>query len=107
VIGLAGGVCGPKCRIDDLLEWGADAIFTISNGSMDLQSYFKMSTPQTSLENCAANSGSTIPIPGRDVMVQAWYQGGISVFDFRDPANPEEIAFLDRGPTNAERRGSR
>ncbi len=101
-----GGGGGPKCRIDDPMEWGADAIFTISDGTMHFQSYFKMPAPQTSLENCVAHNGSMIPIPGRDVMVQAWYQGGISVFDFTDPANPVEIAFFDRGPTNAERMGN-
>jgi hypothetical protein len=101
-----GGGGGPKCRIDDPYEWGADAIFTIANGSMDFQSYYKMSAPQTSLENCVAHNGSMIPIPGRDVMVQAWYQGGISVFDFTDPANPVEIAYFDRGPTDGERLGS-
>jgi hypothetical protein len=101
-----GGGGGPKCRIDDPMEWGADAIFTISHGTMHFQSYFKMPAPQTSLENCVAHNGSMIPIPGRDVMVQAWYQGGISVFDFTDPANPVEIAFFDRGPTNAERMGN-
>jgi hypothetical protein len=101
-----GGGGGPKCRIDDPLEWGADAIFTIANGSMDFQSYYKMSAPQTSFENCVAHNGSMIPIPGRDVMVQAWYQGGISVFDFTDPANPVEIAYFDRGPTDGERLGS-
>jgi hypothetical protein len=101
-----GGGGGPKCRIDDPMEWGADAIFTISDGTMHFQSYFKMPAPQTSLENCVAHNGSMIPIPGRDVMVQAWYQGGISVFDFTDPANPVEIAFFDRGPSNAERMGN-
>ena len=101
-----GGGGGPKCRIDDPYEWGADAIFTIANGSMDFQSYYKMSAPQTSLENCVAHNGSMIPIPGRDVMVQAWYQGGISVFDFTDPANPVEIAFFDRGPSDGERLGA-
>ena len=101
-----GGGGGPKCRIDDPYEWGADAIFTIANGSMDFQSYYKMSAPQTSLENCVAHNGSMIPIPGRDVMVQAWYQGGISVFDFTDPANPVEIAYFDRGPSDGERMGS-
>ncbi|MBK5097342.1 MAG: hypothetical protein JJE01_06140, partial [Gemmatimonadetes bacterium] len=101
-----GGGGGPKCRIDDPMEWGADAIFTIANGTMDFQSYYKMSAPQTSFENCVAHNGSMIPIPGRDVMVQAWYQGGISVFDFTDPANPVEIAFFDRGPTDGERMGA-
>ena len=73
---------------------------------MDFQSYYKMSEPQTSLENCVAHNGSMIPIPGRDVMVQAWYQGGISVFDFTDPANPVEIAYFDRGPSDGERLGA-
>ncbi len=101
-----GGGGGPKCRIDDPLEWGADAIFTIANGSMDFQSYYKLPAPQTALENCVAHNGSLIPIPGRDVMVQAWYQGGISVFDFTDPANPVEIAFFDRGPSDGTRLGA-
>jgi len=101
-----GGGGGPKCRIDDPMEWGADAIFTIVNGGMNFQSYYKMPAPQTSLENCVAHNGSMIPIPGRDVMVQAWYQGGISVFDFTDPANPVEIAFFDRGPSDPDQLGS-
>jgi hypothetical protein len=82
------------------MEWGADAIFTIENQEMDFQSYYKLPAPQTSEENCVAHNGSLIPIPGRDVMVQAWYQGGISVFDWTDPANPVEIAFYDRGPVD-------
>ncbi len=93
-----GGGGQPKCRAGDPLEWGADAIFTIENGRLVFQSYYKMPAPQTPLENCVAHNGSMIPIPGRDVMVQAWYQGGISVFDFTDPKNPIEIAFHDRGP---------
>lgn len=101
-----GGGGGPKCRIDDPMEWGADAIFTIVNGGMNFQSYYKMPAPQTSLENCVAHNGSMIPIPGRDVMVQAWYQGGISVFDFTDPANPVEIAFFDRGPSDPDQLGA-
>ena len=97
-----GGGGGPKCRIDDPYEWGADAIFSLENGRMVFHRYFKMSAPQTSLENCVAHNGSLIPIPGRDVMVQGWYQGGISLFDWTDPDNPHEIAFHDRGPVNAE-----
>ncbi len=73
---------------------------------MQFQSYYKMPAPQTSEENCVAHNGSLIPIPGRDVMVQAWYQGGISVFDWTDPANPIEIAFFDRGPVDADRMAS-
>ena len=102
-----GGGGGPKCRPTDKKEWGADAIFTIdANRKMHFQSYYKLPAPQTSFENCVAHNGSLIPIPGRDVMVQAWYQGGISVFDWTDPKNPHEIAFFDRGPSDSTRLGS-
>jgi hypothetical protein len=97
-----GGGSQPKCRKTDKLEWGADAIFTLSNRQMQFQSYYKLPAPQTAQENCVAHNGSLIPIPGRDIMVQAWYQGGISVFDWTDPKNPKEIAFFDRGPVSAE-----
>jgi hypothetical protein len=100
-----GGGGQPKCRATDPKEWGANAIFTIETGELKLQSYYKLPAPQSSLENCVAHNGSLIPIPGRDVMVQAWYQGGISVFDWTDPASPFEIAFHDRGPSDAYRRG--
>ena len=96
-----GGGSQPKCRKTDKPEWGADAIFTLSNRRMQFQSYYKMPAPQTSEENCVAHNGSLIPIPGRDVMVQAWYQGGLSVFDWTDPKHPKEIAFFDRGPVDA------
>lgn len=98
-----GGGGQPKCRASDPKEWGADAIFTLENGQMKFKSYYKMPAPQTSLENCVAHNGSLIPIPGRDVMVQAWYQGGISVFDWTDPEHPFEIAFHDRGPVHPTR----
>ncbi|CAN5141652.1 hypothetical protein BH23GEM4_BH23GEM4_01320 [soil metagenome] len=101
-----GGGGGPKCRASDPKEWGADAIFTIQGGEMDFRSYYKLPAAQTAEENCVAHNGSLIPIPGRDVMVQAWYQGGISVFDWTDPANPMEIAFFDRGPVDATRMAS-
>jgi hypothetical protein len=97
-----GGGGGPKCRYDDPYEWGANALFVIAEGQMSFQSYYKMPAPQTMEENCVAHNGSLIPIPGRDVMVQSWYQGGISVFDWTDPANPFEIAFFDRGPVDAD-----
>ncbi|CAN5649530.1 hypothetical protein BH23GEM9_BH23GEM9_33030 [soil metagenome] len=96
-----GGGGGPKCRAGDPMEWGANAIFSIENGRLRFQSYYKLPAAQTSEENCVAHNGSIIPIPGRDVKVQAWYQGGISVFDFTDPANPFEIAYHDRGPIDA------
>src|SRR5213594_2465578 len=96
-----GGGGQPKCRAIDKPEWGADAIFTIADRKMTFQSYYKMLAPQTPNENCVAHNGSLIPIPGRDVMVQAWYQGGISIFDWTDPAHPKEIAFFDRGPVDS------
>src|SRR5881396_1764438 len=96
-----GGGGQPKCRAIDKPEWGADAIFTIADRKMTFQSYYKMPAPQTANENCVAHNGSLIPVPGRDVMVQAWYQGGISVFDWTDPAHPKEIAYFDRGPMDA------
>jgi hypothetical protein len=96
-----GGGGGPKCRATDPREWGADAIFTIADGKLHFQSYYKLPAPQTPQENCVAHNGSMIPIPGRDVMVQAWYQGGISVFDWTDAAHPREIAFFDRGPVDS------
>jgi hypothetical protein len=93
-----GGGGQPKCRVTDKKEWGADALFTIVNRQLHFQSYYKMPAAQTSQENCVAHNGSLIPIPGRDVMIQAWYQGGVSVFDWTDAAHPREIAFFDRGP---------
>jgi hypothetical protein len=95
-----GGGMQPKCRTTDPREWGADAIFTVSGSDMAFKSYYKLSAPQTKAENCVAHNGSLIPIPGRDVMAQAWYQGGISVFDWTDPAHPREIAYFDRGPAD-------
>lgn len=99
-----GGGGQPKCREKDPMEWGANAIFTIDeNNEMHFQSYYKMPAAQTEQENCVAHNGSLIPIPDRDVMVQSWYQGGISVFDWTDPNNPVEIAFHDRGPVDSTR----
>ena len=98
-----GGGGQPRCRATDKKEWGTDALFTIENNKLKFHSYYKLPAPQTSLENCVAHNGSLIPIPGRDVMVQAWYQGGLSVFDWTDIDHPKEIAFFDRGPVDAER----
>ncbi|MEO6235582.1 MAG: hypothetical protein ABIQ52_01200 [Vicinamibacterales bacterium] len=101
-----GGGSAPRCRATDKLEWGANAIFTIENNKLKFQSYYKLPAPQTAQENCVAHNGSLIPIPGRDVMVQAWYQGGLSVFDWTDASHPKEIAFFDRGPVAADRLAS-
>jgi hypothetical protein len=98
-----GGGSQPRCRDTDKLEWGANALFTIADRKMQFKSYYKMPAPQTSFENCVAHNGSLIPIPGREVMVQGWYQGGISVFDWTDVANPKEIAYFDRGPVDSTR----
>jgi hypothetical protein len=93
-----GGGTRPRCRAEDLLNWGANAIFDIVDKKMVFGGYYKMPGPQTETENCVAHNGSLIPVPGRDIMVQGWYQGGVSVFDFTDSKNPVEIAFFDRGP---------
>jgi hypothetical protein len=94
-----GGGTQPRCRATDPMNWGADTLFDLSpNGKLKLESYYKMPAPQTELENCVAHNGSLIPIPGRDILVQAWYQGGVSVMDFTDIAHPMEIAYFDRGP---------
>ncbi|HEX9580666.1 MAG TPA: DUF4398 domain-containing protein [Gemmatimonadales bacterium] len=96
-----GGGSQPRCRVTDKYEWGANAIFTLGNHQMTFRSYYKMPAPQTVFENCVAHNGSLVPIPGRDVMVQGWYQGGISVFDWTDAARPIEIAYHDRGPMDS------
>ena len=69
---------------------------------MTFAGYYKMPAPQSETENCVAHNGSLIPVPGRDIMVQGWYQGGVSVFDFTDAKNPVEIAYFDRGPLDAK-----
>ncbi|HEX5726477.1 MAG TPA: hypothetical protein VFX98_13470 [Longimicrobiaceae bacterium] len=99
-----GGGSQPKCRASDRPEWGANALFDIVDRSrMEFRSYYKLPAAQTAQENCVAHNGSLIPIPGRDVMVQAWYQGGVSVFDWTDSRRPKEIAFFDRGPADSTR----
>ena len=97
-----GGGGQAKCRASDPKEWGADAIFTIADKrKLDFHSYYKMLAPQTTEENCVAHNGSLVPVPGRTIMVQSWYQGGVSVFDWSDPNHPTEIAFFDRGPADS------
>jgi hypothetical protein len=96
-----GGGTRPRCRAVDPINWGADAIFDIVDRKLQFRSYYKMPAVQTELENCVAHNGSLVPVPGRDILVQGWYQGGISVFDFTDSAHPIEIAFFDRGPVDA------
>ena len=96
-----GGGVAPRCRPTDKITWGADAIFYRAADKLTPAGHYKLPVVQTDQENCVAHNGSLIPIPGRDVMTQAWYQGGVSVFDFTDPAHPKEIAFFDRGPMDS------
>ena len=93
-----GGGGMPRCRAWDPMNWGANAIYDIVDNKLEFRSHFKMPAPQKETENCVAHNGAIIPIPGRDIFVQAWYQGGISVIDFTDSSNPIEIAYFDRGP---------
>jgi hypothetical protein len=98
-----GGGTAPRCRASDPPTWGADAIFTRGEGGrLQLAGYYKLPVPQTETENCVAHNGSLIPVPGRDILVQGWYQGGLSVVDFTDPRNPIELAYFDRGPISQE-----
>ena len=96
-----GGGTRPRCRATDLPHWGADAVFDIVDRKLRFGAYYKLPAAQTEQENCVAHNGSIIPVPGRDIMVQGWYQGGVSVFDFTDSTKPIEIAFFDRGPLDA------
>ena len=99
-----GGGSAPRCRPTDRDEWGANALFSISETrELAFDGYYKIPNVQTATENCVAHNGSLVPVPGRDLMIQAWYQGGLSLFDFTDPAAPREVAFFDRGPVDAER----
>ena len=93
-----GGGLGARCRANDPNKWGADAIFNLKDDKLTFANYYKMPAAQGDTENCVAHNGSLIPVPGRDIEVQAWYQGGVSVMDFTDPAKPFEIAYFDRGP---------
>ena len=97
-----GGGTRPRCRQTDPPTWGANAIFDIVDRKLRFASYYKLPAPQSEIENCVAHNGSLVPVPGRDIMVQGWYQGGVSVFDFTDSKNPVEIAFFDRGPVDAK-----
>ncbi|MFL0355436.1 DUF305 domain-containing protein [Erythrobacter sp. GH1-10] len=97
-----GGGGRPRCKASDPMTWGANAIYDIVDGTLEFRAHYKMPGPQGDTENCVAHNGSIIPVPGRDLFVQSWYQGGISVMDFTDSANPKEIAYFDRGPISEE-----
>jgi hypothetical protein len=95
-----GGGTGPRCRATDQLSWGANAIYEIVNRKLVFRSYYKLPVAQSDQENCVSHIPSLVPIPGRDIFVQAWYQGGASLVDFTDASNPKEIGYFDRGPIN-------
>ncbi|MEE4154523.1 MAG: DUF305 domain-containing protein [Erythrobacter sp.] len=97
-----GGGGRPRCKAKDPMTWGANAIYDIVDGKLVFRSHYKMPGPQSDTENCVAHNGSIIPVPGRDLFVQSWYQGGISIMDFTDSANPVEIAYFDRGPIDKD-----
>jgi uncharacterized protein (DUF305 family) len=97
-----GGGGQPRCRAQDPANWGANAIYDIVDGRLVFRAHYKLAAIQTEEENCVAHNGSIVPVPGRDIFVQAWYQGGISVIDFTDSANVREIAYFDRGPIDGE-----
>lgn len=98
-----GGGIGARCRAEDPANWGANLVATIENGQLKGQTFFKLPSHQGASENCVAHNGSLIPVPGRELLAQAWYQGGVSVMDFTDPAHPFEVAYFDRGPINPDR----
>ena len=97
-----GGGGRARCRAWDPLDWGANAIYDIVDNKLEFRSHYKMPAPQLETENCVAHNGSLIPIPGKDILVQAWYQGGISIMDFTDSSQPKEVAFFDRGPIDED-----
>jgi hypothetical protein len=97
-----GGGTAPRCRSTDPFRLGGNTLLTIEGGKMTQHGYFKMPAAQTDTENCVSHNGGLVPVPGRDIMVQGWYQGGVNVFDFTDPARPVEIAYFDRGPVDAK-----
>ncbi|MGH7523510.1 MAG: LVIVD repeat-containing protein, partial [Gemmatimonadales bacterium] len=97
-----GGGTSPRCRAIDPLNWGGDVVFDLKNRHLTQGAFYKMPAAQTETENCVAHNGGLLPVPGRDILVQGWYQGGISIVDFSDARHPFEIAYFDRGPINAD-----
>ncbi len=97
-----GGGTSPMCQANSMMEMGGNTILTIDPKKKYTQhSYYKINTAQSAEENCVSHNGGLIPVPGRDLMVQGWYQGGVSVMEFTDPDHPQELAYFDRGPIDA------
>jgi hypothetical protein len=97
-----GGGTSARCRPNDPNVWGANALFNLHNNKLVFAGYYKLPAAQGNTENCVAHNGSLIPVPGRDIKVQAWYQGGISLMDFTDAEHPKEIGYFDRGPIDPQ-----
>ncbi len=95
-----GGGSGARCRATDQLSWGANAIYEIVDRKMVFKSYYKLPVAQTVNENCVSHVGNLIPVQNRNILVQAWYQGGVSVMDFTNLSAPKEVAYFDRGPVS-------
>ncbi|WP_455353969.1 LVIVD repeat-containing protein [Streptomyces sp. SYSU K217416] len=97
-----GGGSGATCNAVTGPNRGANGIYDLTGKGdkrkLVFKSYFKIPRHQADTENCVAHNGSLIPVKGRDIMVQAWYQGGVSVWDFTDSAAPKEIGYFERGP---------
>jgi hypothetical protein len=85
------------------MELGGNTIVIASadNKKLTQHAYFKLPSAQTAQENCVSHNGGLIPVPGRDLYVQGWYQGGVDVMDFTDADHPFEIAYFDRGPIDS------
>jgi hypothetical protein len=97
-----GGGTQPMCQATSMMEMGGNTTLTIGADRKYTQhAYFKIPSSQTVQENCVSHNGGLVPVPGRDIMVQGWYQGGISMIDFTDPDHPFEIGYFDRGPADA------
>jgi hypothetical protein len=97
-----GGGTSPNCQAMHPLEMGGNTTLLIGKDrKLTQRAYFKIPTAQSAQENCVSHNGSLVPVPGRDIMVQGWYQGGIDVIDFTNPDQPVEIAYFDRGPVDA------
>ncbi|MFI5759164.1 LVIVD repeat-containing protein [Streptomyces sp. NPDC051569] len=97
-----GGGGAATCNAQIGPNRGADGIYDITGKGdkrkLVFRGYYKIPRHQADTENCVAHNGSLIPVLGRDIMVQAWYQGGVSVWDFTNSAKPKEIAYFERGP---------
>lgn len=94
-----GGGTGPMCQATSMMQMGGNTTLTIdSKRKLTEHAYFKIPTAQSAQENCVSHNGGLIPVPGRDIMAQGWYQGGVNVIDFTDPDHPKELAYFDRGP---------